>query len=527
LRSNLVTHQEDAVNRFLAKLGLHVIGVLAGWDRLLFRGTIARLTYASGLQGFLNEFRILRQDFTAWAGRVTEEIRSAAVAMADEQGRPYVYLNSAGDNKEALVRRIAIRDKVSEGLVCVLACQESGSSFQVRGNHETKRTEMVKIRPKCQHLYWYFVDPVFGYMHVRLQTWLPFAVQVYVNGKEWLSRQMDEEGLRYSRRDNCILWTEDFARAQRLADLQLAVRWEKQLKDVVSLVSDPLRQFLRKYGLSYYWSAWQTEFATDVVMDSPKTIASIYPPLLRHSLIATPSADVMRFLAQKVHANWAGEIISSIKRRPEGVRIKHSVGHNSVKLYDKEAKAFRFETTIHAPEELKVFRRKQGDPDGPKTWRQMRLGISDLRRRAEISRNANEHFQNSVADADVSTPLGKLLQPITNPTKWKGRRVRGLRPWDAEDLRLLRAVANPAFGLNGFRNADVQKCLYGDIATDPVEKRRRVGRISRLFRMLRAHHLIEKLNSTRRYRLTEKGSQISAAALRAQELSLSQLNATA
>ena len=142
-------------------------------------------------------------------------------------------------------------------------------------------------------------------------------------------------------------------------------------------------------------------------------------------------------------------------------------------------------------------------------------------------RNANEHFQNSVADADISTPLGKLLQPITNPTTWKGRRVRGLRPWDAEDLRLLRAIANPAFGLNGFRNVDVQRALYGDVATDPGERRRRVGRISRLFRMLRAHHLIEKLNSTRRYRLTKKGSQISAAALRAQELSLSQLNATA
>jgi hypothetical protein len=48
------------------------------------------------------------------------------------------------------------------------------------------------------------------------------------------------------------------------------------------------------------------------------------------------SPDVMRFLSKpvpssgKVHRNFQGEVVSDLKERQEGVRIKHSVGGNSI-----------------------------------------------------------------------------------------------------------------------------------------------------------------------------------------------------
>src|ERR1041384_6507550 len=65
------------------------------------------------------------------------------------------------------------------------------------------------------HLFLY-VDRDFGLMHVRLQTWLPFSIQVCVNGREWLARQMDRAGIRYTKRDNCFTYIEDIGAAQRL-----------------------------------------------------------------------------------------------------------------------------------------------------------------------------------------------------------------------------------------------------------------------------------------------------------------------
>jgi hypothetical protein len=515
------------VNRFLAKLGLHVLGVLAGWDRLLFRGTILRLAYSTGLQGFLNQHRILRQDFAAFSTRVTDGIRSAAVALASDLGRPFVYLASPSIDKEQTVRRIAQRDEVTEGLICVLACQESGSSYRIVTNPETHRPEFAKIFPRTQHLYWYFVDPVFGYMHVRVQTWFPFAVQVYINGRHWLARQLDEAGLRYAMRDNCFPWIEDFRKAQRLADRQLALRWETELASVLSSACPPLMEFTKRYGLSYYWSLWQSELATDIVLDSPRTVAGIESKLRNHAMVCFSPSDVLRFLGQKVNGNWAGQVMSDIKGRPDTLRIKHRVGHNSVKLYAKEAKILRTETTIHSPEELKVFRRKQGDSNGPKSWRQMRCGIADMRRRADLSRQANDRYQNALADADTSAQLGEILQPFTRRTTWRGRKVRGLRPWDGTDVALLRAVNNPAHHLAGLQNRDVQDALYPESAKDPAERRRRSGRVSRLLRLLRAHGLIGKIGKTRRYRVTAKGTEVITAVLKAQSLSLNTLKETA
>jgi hypothetical protein len=92
-------------------------------------------------------------------------------------------------------------------------------------------------------------------------------------------------------------------------------------------------------------------------------------------------------LSGQVHQNFAGEVSSDLKRRPEGVRIQHSVNGNSLKLYDKAFTAvgsvLRAETTVHNGNDFRVYRTKEGDPEGKMAWRKMRRGIADLHRRAE------------------------------------------------------------------------------------------------------------------------------------------------
>jgi len=49
-------------------------------------------------------------------------------------------------------------------------------------------------------------------MHVRLQSWAPYSIQVYVNGREWLARQLDRRGIAYSKSDNKITWVVEATR---------------------------------------------------------------------------------------------------------------------------------------------------------------------------------------------------------------------------------------------------------------------------------------------------------------------------
>ena len=42
---------------------------------------------------------------------------------------------------------------------------------------------MQSARRKCLLVYFYFMDRRFGLIHVKLQTWFPMQIQVYLNGR--------------------------------------------------------------------------------------------------------------------------------------------------------------------------------------------------------------------------------------------------------------------------------------------------------------------------------------------------------
>ena len=74
------------------------------------------------------------------------------------------------------------------------------------------------------------MHPQFGFCHVRLQTWVPLRVQVYLNGREWLGRQMQAEDIGFVKRENSFVWIAQMARAQELANAQLDQTWEQVLE---------------------------------------------------------------------------------------------------------------------------------------------------------------------------------------------------------------------------------------------------------------------------------------------------------
>ena len=86
--------------------------------------------------------------------------------------------------------------------------------------------EGLVARPRKRlFLYHYSIHPEFGFMNARIQTWFPFPIRICLNGREWLSRQMEAAGLEYLRAGNCFPWIADFERAQALMEEQRAVHW--------------------------------------------------------------------------------------------------------------------------------------------------------------------------------------------------------------------------------------------------------------------------------------------------------------
>jgi hypothetical protein len=520
------------MQQFIQKLGNRLVGTLSGFDRLRFRGTLLLLTSEGGMSEFLWRSNVLLKNFKTYVEGITGRVRQASERLAAQSPhRKIEYLRTTRISKEQVARELAERYRVREGLIGVLSCIEPCRSFDIRKDAPSKRLRLWLGERQCLHHYFYFHHREFGLLHVRLQTWFPFSIHVWLNGRQWLARQMDRAGIRYQQRDNCFVKIDDLPAAQRLLARQLARSWPRLLDALRRIVHPEHARITAASPMDYYWTVDESEWATDLMFRSPEELARIYPRLLRHGLLTFGSGEVLRFLGRRVpahgvHGNFRGEVLSDLRTRPEGVRIKHRAGQNSIKMYDKQQSVLRVETTLINPKDMKVFRPKQDDPQGPKAWRTLRKGVADLHRRAQVCQAANERYLEALAAADDETTVAELAQSVCRPVTVDGRRHRALHPLADQDARLLETVHDGQFTIHGFRNRDLRVRLFAS-AVNATERRRQSTQITRQLALLRAHGLIKKVPKTHRYVLTAKGQTTIATLLAVRHANTKQLTSAA
>ena len=506
---------------FLDKHAQSIIGVLSGWDRIVFRGTLRLVAHLAGMYSYLAHRRILLKDFKEYAQRQTAALIQASVAKAEQAGWPNQYLSSARTDKEAIALAIAAREGITKGLICILRTVEPCPTYQLHRNRQNKTLDLELFQGKCLHLYHYWYDDYFGFMGARIQTWFPFAIQMWMNGREWLARQMDREHLAYRRHDNCFPWIADFAHAQALMDQLHQTDWCQQFDRIARFLNPVHKTMWGDFPLHYYWTSYQTEWATDIAFRDRQALAGIYPQLVRGAMIAFGSKDVLRFLGHRPDRRSQDEVTSSYQERPEGIRVKHQAHANSVKTYDKAGSILRTECTVNNHRAFHVYRRSERDPDGPQRTLRMSKGIADLYARSQVSGKVNDRYLEALATLDTSTRVEEVVAPICRRHTVQGKSIRALRPWSESDQQLLAAIGT--CGLAGdFRNRDIAARLYPHRPARDVS-----SKVTYLLRLLREHKIIRRLPKTRKYRLTPNGAKIIATIFLTQKATTEQLNKAA
>ena len=315
---------------------------------------------------------------------------------------------------------------------------------------------------------------------------------------------------------------------------QLQTDWVDLLNGLRRQLNPLHEEIFAKYPTPYYWTCFQSEWATDIVFDSGEQLKKLMPAIVAHGMLSYHSRDILRFFgkrttkAGKIPRNYHGELQSNCKEYEEGERVKFWMDGNSVKAYSKVIRAHAAvlraaETTINNVAVFRTYRPKEGGPEEDLQWRTMRKGIADLHRRAEVSQQTNGRLIDALASVDDSQRLEELITEIQRPLSWQGRRVRALRPL-GDDRPLLEAVNHGDFFLNGFRNRDLQAILYGSKAASEAEQRRRSAAISRRLRLLRAHGVIRKVPHTHRYHVNPNARTMLVAILTAARTTLKQVN---
>jgi hypothetical protein len=481
---------------------------------MIFKGHLTMLYPQGAFARLLHRQGVLLKDFKPYVAGVSQQIKQHAEELASQAGRPFRYLEVAmtaknGQSKEALAQQIAAEDGLKEGLICVFYALEPCSTFTVRGNRQAQKLEVVRRGTKCLHFYFYYLDRELGFMHIRLQSWFPFQIQVYVNGRECLSRDLDRQGIGYERYDNCFTRIDDLAAAQAFCEKFGHFAWPPLLNAFAERVN-PILKTIQQAGFGgYYWVADQAEIATDIMFKERASLETILPDLFEHAILKTACQDTLRFLGRKLHGNFKGEATTSLKKRPEGWRAKHTMKRNSLKLYDKGS-VLRVETTINNPSEFKICH--QTDV-GLLRWAPMRKGVSNLYRYAEVGLQANQRYLEHLAQAKLKSKAIPHLDDLCRSHSHHGKRCARFNPLQDADRRLFAAVLSGEFALNGFRNRDLCAKLYPQPAPSDQEAKQRCTRMSRQIAKLRGHGLIAKVKDARLYRITKLGSQVLFAVL--------------
>lgn len=472
------------------------------FDRMMISGYLRPLLSEQTRIGYLYSMGIPLRDFTQYFKNVTDLLTKQIEDNAATLGCPVVYLPSAKAKKEDIAKNFLLSAPDTEGLICVLKTLEACTTAKVVGG-EGKQF-LKSSSSKCLHYYLYYLDKEFGFMFVKIQTWFPFHIQVYINGRELMKHVFDSHGITYECYDNSFTHISDTVKAQELADQFDSAKLCRRLDGFARSLNPFLDTVLKTFGQGYFWCMDQCEFATDIMFKERSFLEDIYPSLVGHAFYDFSCTDVFTFMGRKPNPRFQGEAVSDYKKRPIGCRVKFKLKSNSVKMYDK-CSVLRIETTINDPREFKVFGTvHHHDGTESKQWKPMGKSISNLYRYAEVSKACNQRFVDAMTDIVPVKSVQQEIASVCSGKTIKGKRVPGFNVWSPGVLRIMEAVSDGRYLIGGFRNKDIGKVIFPDMK----DAKKRSSKTSRTLRKLRQHGLIKKVPRSRRYHVTSKGRRI-------------------
>ena len=170
----------------------HVTLEVDGIDRMYLNVYQPRLQTDRGVASF---FRFHRGETFASSALMDPMTKSFVAGMerfAKQQQIPVVQFRK-GQRKDDIMAEHLARFDQPEGVVMLGKAQEKTPVFRTekRRNPETGQTYpwIVRTTAMVNHFYFYGLDDDFGPFFIKICTYFPYPIKVWVNGHEWAKRQ--------------------------------------------------------------------------------------------------------------------------------------------------------------------------------------------------------------------------------------------------------------------------------------------------------------------------------------------------
>ena len=477
--------------------------VLSCYDRLILTGTLPEISFSQGMTRYLYENGIKIFDYPKFAEPFKDSIRANAEHIAQENGIEIEFIGKADVRKESIISE-KIRERGDHpGIVHIISSMELCHTYKPWHDKTTGKTFLRPDQSKCMHYYFYFNDPQIGLGYMRVPTWCPFRLQIYINGHNLLASELKLAGIDFTIIDNAFDSIQDVAKAQELADKISIEKLHRKIEELTWQFCPVYKDF----NLRYHWSVTQAEYSTDFVFKNQKDLQIIYDELVATAIHTVKPENITTFLGHKLDPRYLGEIGNNYNVRIRGSRIKHTMGSSSIKMYDKFSKILRIETTTNDITFFKHFREVVHlDGSTSHEMASLKKNIYSLSFLSEILKASNKRYLEFISAFDNKEICRKRLEKVTSSINESNRNYKGFNFFSKYDLTILLTIIRGEFNINGFRNKNLQK-LLGFTSS----------KISRLIKRLRVHGLIKKAADSYKYYLTKIGKETIIMALKIKE----------
>ena len=487
----------------VARYARQIAGQLGCWDRVVITGSLEEVSYPRALERQLFAANIRYFDLAQFAEPLREAVREHVEGMAKAAGASVEYVRSRQVRKEDLVAAVLAHRGTAPGLVHVLSAMETCPVYRPWHDKGSGRTGLKLTQGQCLHYYLYFLHERLGLCYLRVPTWLPFRLQFYFNGHNWLAGELSRAGIAHRMTDNAFVEIADWSRAQQLADGFSIGALQADL-DALARQCLP---FLHRFPRGYHWSLRQVEYSWDLVWQRAQDLAPVYAELSRQAILTVKAPDIARFLGKRLSVE--AEVSSDFATFQECTRLKHRLGSVFLKLYDKHGLVLRLECTANDVTFFHHYRKVVGR-DGRVKYQNAALkkSIYSLGDLAELMHAATARYLAYLSGLEDRAPGQVDLDRISRPAHDDHHRsYRGFNFFAATDLGVLLALVRGEYQISGLSNRWLRPVLPGLSG----------GQIGRILKRLRLHGLLKKVGCTYKYYLTRLGQKALLTALKLKE----------
>ena len=470
----------------------HVVLEYEAIDRMYLNVYVPHLQTVGATVGYLRVHHGQRFASTTAVAPMTEAFVRNVEEFVAAEGIDLITFEKK-QRKDEVTQKYLQAFKKSEGVLYVGKAQEKARVMRTE-RRRCKRTGatypwIVQSTAMVNHYYFYCVDADFGPLFVKFCSYFPYNAKLYINGHEYLKRQLTKRGIAFEPLDNGIKSCANPELLQRLADELTAEKIDRLLRKWLRRLPHPFPARDRAAGYRYDLSILQAEFSLTQVLDQPVTGRIFFEEVIRENLDIGRPSQVSLIFDRRINRCTPGRFRTRVITDGVVPSLHIDYKKSRIKQYHKLLEALRTETTINDTRDFGIGRRIEN-------LAQLRkIGFAANRRLLDVQRIGHDCFIGEAA-----------FQDMQKPAIVGDQRAASLRFADPRVQALLQVLLLFLLVPGTFTHNDLREHLAPLLGKQPSQIS--PGRITYDLRRLRLHGLIERIPKTHRYRITAKGLRI-------------------